>query len=260
MEGEMDAIVCRASGIENTFATGGTNGLSKPKIRKYIIPANISEIVLFADKDSAEKRFVGQKKFGLMPAEPGDGIKETMPEKLIAEGFSGVIKVTTLPDDCDFKDPDEAILNGRLDLVKAAIENARPYIAPEKPAKEPGSKKTQSKFSAEKYSEWEPVPLKFFRSFLKKIKYSELTEEEIPHFLAAATKACKDAGTISELISWSVSELSEERINELSKGEDTPFELGDELPGVICPFVPGILGTAGPYLIFPKTYSFVLEL
>ena len=225
MEGEMDAIVCRASGIDNAFATGGANGLSKPKIKEYIIPANIAEIILFADKDSAEKGFVGQKKFGLIPADPGDGIKETVPDKLISEGFAGVIKVTCLPDDCDFKDPDEAILNGRFDLVKAAIENARPYVAPEKPAKASGGKKTQSKFSGEKYSEWEPVPIKFFRSLLKKIKYSELEADEIPHFLTAAIKACKDPAATSELITWAGSSLTEEDIAEAAKGEDTPFEI-----------------------------------
>ena len=136
LEGEMDAIVCRASGIENVFATGGLNGLSKPKIKKYIIPANIAEIILFADKDSGEGEhpFRGQKKFGIMPLEENDGIRETLPEQLLAEGYKGKIRVTVLPDDCPFKDPDEAILNGRLDLVKAAIANARDYVAPEKPS------------------------------------------------------------------------------------------------------------------------------
>lgn len=133
MEGEIDAVLCQTCGIENAFSMGGLGNLSVPKIEKFILPKNIPEITLFADNDKAPK-CQSQKAFGLMPYSEGDAIMETVPEKLIRAGFKGKIKVTSLPADCGFKDPDDAIRAGRFDLVQEAIANAKDYVAPEKPS------------------------------------------------------------------------------------------------------------------------------
>lgn len=129
MEGEIDAILCQASGIENAYSMGGKGGLTKERIKKYIVPKNIPEIILFADSDPDGG---SQKKFGLLPITPDDHIRETVPENLIKMGYTGQIRVTVLPADCGYKDPDDAIRNNRLDLVQQAIADATPYVAPEK--------------------------------------------------------------------------------------------------------------------------------
>lgn len=220
VEGEMDALVCRACGINNIFSIGGLNNFSKPKIRKLLIPANVSEVIFFADKDPAEHKppYQGQKMFGLIPPDPNDGIKETLPEKLIAEGYSGKIKATVLPDNFNYKDPDEAILNGHLDLVLEAIKNAKEYTPREKP--QPGTKRKSSTTSqAPKKDilspEWEPLPIKFFRSFLKKIPYDDLSAEDRERFIAAALLSCKDSTAPQALAEWTKNELTEDDIQDI---------------------------------------------
>ena len=220
LEGEIDAILCQASGIENAFSMGGKGGLTKARIQKYIIPKNIPEIILFADND---KDGGSQKKFGLQAITADDHIRETVPENLIKMGYTGNIRVTVLPDDCGFKDPDDAIRNGRLDLVQAAIANATDYVAPEKPAKPAAKgKKTREEIT---YTEWDNVPLKFFRSFLKKIKYDDLQADEVTPFLSGASKACKDEGATTDLITWTRGNLSADDIKEAAKTDATPFVL-----------------------------------
>ena len=137
--------------------------------------------------------------FGLIPPDPNDGIKETLPEKLIAEGYTGKIKTTVLPDNFNYKDPDEAILNGHLDLVLDAIKNAKDYAPREKP--QSGTKRKSSTTSQALKKdilspEWEPLPIKFFRSFLKKIPYDDLSSEDRERFIAAALLSCKDSTEI----------------------------------------------------------------
>lgn len=220
VEGEMDALVCRACGINNIFSIGGLNNFSKPKIRKLLIPANVSEVIFFADKDPADHKppFQGQKMFGLIPPDPNDGIKETLPEKLIAEGYTGKIKTTVLPDNFNYKDPDEAILNGHLDLVLDAIKNAKDYTPREKP--QSGTKRKSSTTSQALKKdilspEWEPLPIKFFRSFLKKIPYDDLSSEDRDRFIAAALLSCKDSTAPQALAEWTKNELTEEDIQDI---------------------------------------------
>lgn len=224
VEGEMDALVCRACGIQNIFSIGGLNNFSKPKIRKLLIPANISEVIFFADKDPEDHKppFQSQKMFGLIPPTPDDGIKETLPEKLIAEGFTGTIKTTVLPDNFNYKDPDEAILNGHLDLVLDAINNAKKYTPREKP--QPGTK-MKTAAAAPKTDiicpEWEPIPIKFFRSFLKKIPYDELSQEDKDKFIPAALLSCKDLEASQAISEWTKAELSLEDLADIrAKNKD----------------------------------------
>lgn len=231
LEGEIDAIVCQAAGIDNAYSMGGKGGLTKARIEKYIIPKNIPEIILFAD---ADKDGGSQKKFGLMPITAADHIRETVPENLIKMGYKGKIKVTVLPDDCGFKDPDDAIRNGRFDLVKAAIQNAKDYAAPphEMPSRAAAnvqSGATPSGMPFEKlYSEWEDIPLKFFRSFIKKIKYEDLTSEEAADFIQAAALGCKEISEVPDLEVWTGGEFTQGQVREAAKNKDggaNPFAL-----------------------------------
>lgn len=129
LEGEIDAILCQCLGYQ-AYSMGGKGGLTKSRIEKYIVSKNIPEIILFADND---KDFGSQKKFGLLPVTKSDHIRETVPENLIKMGYKGKIRVTVLPENCGFKDPDDAIRVGNFDIVRQAIENARDYIKPTTP-------------------------------------------------------------------------------------------------------------------------------
>lgn len=222
LEGEIDAIMCRAAGIENTFSMGGKGGLTKDRIQKYIVPKNLDEIILFADND---KDGGSQKKFGLLPITPQDHIRETVPENLRKMGYAGAIKVTVLPDGCGFKDPDDAIRNGRADLVREAIANATDYIAPEN--QQAGATKTRTRTNFRDLTEWEYVPAKFLRSFLKKIKYEELNEDEKKRAVTAAIKSCKDDSAPIDIAAWTEQEFSERRIKEARKEDGSPFDLID---------------------------------
>lgn len=222
MEGEIDAIMCRAAGIPNTFSTGGKGGLTKERIAKYIVPKKLNEIILFADND---KDGGSQKKFGLLPITPQDHIRETVPENLRKMGYDGAIRLTVLPDGCGFKDPDDAIRNGRADLVREAIANAQDYIPPEKNAATPPKTRTQTNFHD--LTEWEFVPAKFLRSYLKKIKYEELTDEERQRAVTAAVKACKAKESIDIIFNWTNCEKSHSEIEDAKDEDGTPFDLID---------------------------------
>lgn len=222
LEGEIDAIVCRAAGIENTFSMGGKGGLTKDRIKKYIVPKNLKEIILFADNDADGG---SQKKFGLVPVQPEDHIRETVPENLRKMGYTGAIKVTVLPQDCGFKDPDDAIRNGRADLVRAAIDNAKDYIALEKP--QAGTSKPQSKTNFRNLTEWEKVPAKFLKSFLSKIKYEELDESERSRVIIGAAKARKEDSSLSDIAKWTDYAFDADKIEKMAKADGTPFDLID---------------------------------
>jgi len=219
MEGEIDAILCRACGIENAFSMGGKGGLTKDRIKKFIVPKNIPEIILFADND---KDGGSQKKFGLLPIEQGDHIRETVPENLRKMGYVGKIRVTVLPDDCPFKDPDDAIRAGRLDLVKKAIADAREYVPPEKS----DGKKSRAggmKIDPRELTEWENVPVKFLRSFLKKLPYDSLSETQKERAVIAAAKACKEG--FADIASWTNGAVEMEDVEKAAKKDGSPFDL-----------------------------------
>ncbi len=220
MEGEIDAIVCRCAGISNAYSFGGLGNFSVPKIKQYIIPKNIPEIVLFADNDKAPD-FRSQKIFGLIPFEEDDKFKqETLPQKLIRAGFTGRIKLTVLPSDCGFKDPDDAIRNGNVKIVKQAIADAKDYTPLESPVSDDKS------LEGTIYKNWDYISLKFLRSILKKLPVSVLDEDEIPEFVTAAAKSCKDTEALDEISAWSNSKFNVNEIKKLVKREKfTPFDL-----------------------------------
>lgn len=227
MEGEIDAVLCQVCGIDNAFSMGGLGNLSVPKIEKFILPKNIPEITLFADNDKAPK-CQSQKAFGLMPYSEGDAIMETVPEKLIRAGFKGKIKVTSLPADCGFKDPDDAIRADRFDLVQEAIANARDYeplARPEKTRKGGRARKERQPIKGVIYEEWDTIPLKFFRSLLKKFSWDEFEPDEKTSFLCAAFKACRADGAVEELISFSDNEFTKEELEAIAEQDFTPYHI-----------------------------------
>lgn len=230
MEGEIDAILCQTIGINNAFSMGGLTNLSVPKIQKFIIPKKIPEIILFADNDKAPK-CQSQKAFGLMPYSDSDDKQETVPEKLIRAGFSGKIKTTSLPADCPFKDPDDAIRNGKRELVFDAIQNALDYVPQAKPEKKIEKKQTSKTIKGTVYQDWDTISLKFYKSLLKKFKWEAIQSEDKKPFVAAAYKACKDNGAIEALIEFTQNEYTQEEIEKASELSATPFyflEIGDK--------------------------------
>ena len=110
VEGEMDAVVCRAAGFHNVFSCGGTNGLTKPKIKKYLL--NVKKIIILFDNDEPGKIAAGlQTAIGTT----------SLPEKFLQAGYTGEIYCARLE---EYKDPDEVICNRRADLIQKAIESA----------------------------------------------------------------------------------------------------------------------------------------
>lgn len=227
MEGEIDAVLCQTIGIANAFSMGGLANLSVPKIQKYILPKNIPEIILFADNDKAPK-CQSQKAFGLMPYSDTDTKQETVPEKLIRAGFRGKIKVTSLKSDSNLKDPDDAIRNGKKELIFEAIQSAFDYTGPYSLSKKVDTKKEEKENKSIKgvvYQSWDTLPIKFFKSLLKKFKWANLQEEDKKPFIAAAYKACKENAALSTIREFCECELTEEEIEKAGNLSATPFYL-----------------------------------
>ncbi len=134
VEGEMDAIVCTAAGIAHVFSTGGTNGLTEPKIKKYLLYPELKTITILFDADLA-----GQKASGLVAYAENDKNKKSLPDKLRSAGYTGSIKIAQLQ---KYKDPDQAILYGHTDLVISAIESATEWqpIPPADTLKKPAER------------------------------------------------------------------------------------------------------------------------
>ena len=121
VEGEMDALSCAAAGIENVFSTGGTEGLTGPKIKQYLL--SVPEIIIFFDKDIA-----GRKASGLVAINENDKRKTNLPDTLRKAGYKGIIKTASFPDEFPYKDQDEAICAGKLEAVLQAIEDAKEWM------------------------------------------------------------------------------------------------------------------------------------
>lgn len=117
VEGEMDALACRAAGFSNVYSVGGTSGLTKPKIKQYLL--DVKKITLLFDADTA-----GKTAAGIIASNT-----QSIPEKLLQAGYAGRIQTATLS---KYKDPDEAICNGHPELIQEAIDNAKEWIQPDK--------------------------------------------------------------------------------------------------------------------------------
>lgn len=199
VEGEMDAIVCTAAGINNVYSTGGTNGLTKPKIQKYLLNENLKEIIILYDND-----IPGRKAAGIIPFEPNDKNKTSLPKRLREAGYKGSIKIALLS---DFKDSDEAILHGRLDLVKKAISEAKEWNSKDV---ESAPVEHQGKMT-----------LKDMGALLNKLPIAELEEAETQRFISAAMNATIYPEQVKNmLLGWGA---NKEQVN--TKHTEDPYYL-----------------------------------
>jgi phage/plasmid-associated DNA primase/5S rRNA maturation endonuclease (ribonuclease M5) len=188
VEAEMNAVSCSAIGIKNVFATGGTNGLTKPLIKKYLLEAK--ELIIFFDADPA-----GRIMSGLDPIKKeGKGVKTNLPAKLRQAGYKGIIKVAELPPVAESggKDQDALIITGKKKIVLDALENAREYTEPE-PEKKP---------SGSLWEAYDAISIKRMRSLLSKIKKNDLDDIDVNPFISACVKSCKHSETRQELAKW----------------------------------------------------------
>jgi phage/plasmid-associated DNA primase len=205
VEGEMNAIACAAIGIKNVFATGGTNALTKPKVKAYLLDAK--EIILFYDADTS-----GRKASGIEPLDEDDKRKTNIPGIIKQAGFQGIIKIAELPvppEGDNGKDQEALVLTGRRDLVLKAVAEAREYIPPI-PIKKPGS--------GGRWEAFDTISLKRLKKILDKIPRDILEEEDIQPFIIACVKSCKMDGVQQELAKWGA---TPDQIKETEKDEKT---------------------------------------
>lgn len=185
VEGEIDAIVCKAAGIENVFSAGGTNGLTGPKIQSQLLDAK--EIILLFDNDES-----GRKASGVIPFEDKDKRKTSLPEIFEKAGYKGTLKIAKL--EGPYKDPDEAILHGALHIVQEAIKNAKVF------GKEtiPEMKEQSGNY----------ITNKELHALLKRLPYSTLEAQEIEKFIGACRAAVPEctSETFEILQEWGATE------------------------------------------------------
>lgn len=191
VEGEIDAAVCNAYGITNCFSTGGTNGLTKPKIKK-LIPDTVKEIIIMYDNDDAGKKFAG-----LIPFSATDRNKESLPHRLIKAGYTGSIKIAELT---VYKDPDECALHRRFDLVRSALDNAHFWQRDE--LRDPME---SSEESASDEPERGRFPVSALAALLRRFPHSTLKSTEMQPFIDAIINICAieaEEDVKKELAAW----------------------------------------------------------
>lgn len=169
VEGEMDALVARAAGFTNVFSVGGTSGLTKPKIKQYLL--DVKKITLLFDADTA-----GKTAAGIIACNT-----QSVPEKLLQAGFSGRIETALLT---KYKDPDEAICNGHPELIQQALDNAKEWIEPDKSDLDSNGKLTYTTLG------------RFFRELRK----TKITKQELFDTLCALVKVSMNTEKINKLL------------------------------------------------------------
>jgi hypothetical protein len=207
VEGEIKALVCAAIGIKNVFATGGSNGLTKPKVKNFLL--DVKEIIVFFDADEA-----GRKASGIVAIGPDDKWRKTnVPDILRQAGYKGIIKIAELPlpPEGDLgTDQETLILTGRRDVVLKALSEAREYTPP------PAVKKTKSHSGL--WEAFDTISLKRLKKILEKIPRETLETDDIQPFVAACIKSCKMDGVQQELAKWGA---KPDEIKETEKDEKT---------------------------------------
>jgi hypothetical protein len=190
VEGEMDALACVASGIKNLFAAGGTNGLTGPKVKKYLL--DVPEIILCFD---AEEK--GRKASGLDPLEPGDGRKSNIPQTIRRAGYGGKIRLAELPPEAETgcKDQDALVLAGKCGVIEKAIQEAREYTPPAETEKE--------KSVPRQYAD---LGTKRLKCLLRKLKRDTLDKEDVQPFISACAKAFSGKDVYYQLKTWGASQ------------------------------------------------------
>ena len=200
VEGEMDAIASTAAGIKNVYSTGGTNGLTGPKIEKYLINSPVKTITILYDNDEA-----GKKASGLIPYTQEDKTKQSLPERLKKSGFTGTIKIAQLT---KYKDPDEAILNNDLIHLADAIANATEWL----PLEKTNETKTEKKQTTQKKEiQRGTLTLKEVQSLCKDktLPITTLDPEDVQPFIDAIINAVQpelELATKEILRNWGAKE------------------------------------------------------
>jgi phage/plasmid-associated DNA primase len=198
VEGEMNALSCAAIGIKNLFSTGGTNGLTAPKVKQYLL--SVPEIILFFDADGP-----GRKASGLDTLDESDKRKTNIPQIIQRAGYTGKIKLAELPpvSETGYKDQDALIIAGKRDIVTAAIAAAREWVPPPPPPK-----KVYTPF--EKFNF---LSVKRLSHLLKKIEKKQIDKKDIAPFISACLTAFPHAETKDLLKKWGAadSELVENK-------------------------------------------------
>jgi len=195
----MDALSCVASSIKNVFATGGTSGLTGPKVEEDLL--DVPEIILMFDGDT-----IGRKASGIEPLTAGDSIK-VIPRTIRRAGYTGKIRLAELPQEKEGNDPDALVIARKLDVILNAIENAKEYVPTEKPKKP----RMISLASFQDLSE------KRLKCLLRKIEKSKLDTEDVQPFITACKKAFDYDETGMLLKEWGA---TQKELNH--KGETTP--------------------------------------
>lgn len=173
VEGELDAIMCRAAGISNVFSCGGTNGLTKPKIKAHLV--NVKKIVILFDNDEA-----GKIAAGLKAAKAAN-----LPKKLLQAGYNGEIYIAELK---DYKDPDECICYQRIDLISKAIESAVKYENITVSA----DIKTEKEIPAGKTNKNSTLSTKDLKALIRTLKASKIENDEFNKALGAMLLICEE--------------------------------------------------------------------
>jgi phage/plasmid-associated DNA primase len=191
VEGEIKALCCRAVGIENVFATGGVQALSKNKVQDYLM--DTPEIILLFDSDDA-----GRKAAGLDPLADTDDRKSNTPQTIHKAGYTSKIRVAEIPPDCGYKDPEDLILAGKRDVIFKAIADAREWVPPserDKPAKNRHTPLTG----------FGNLSLKRLNCLLRELPRARLNIADAPLFIAACVKAFQFPETRGLLLKWGAS-------------------------------------------------------
>lgn len=187
VEGELDALVARAVGIDNVYSTGSITGLTEEMIKTHLLAAGT--VIFMYDNDDAGKSAVGA-----IPNVSAKGNQlATVPDKLRKYGYTGSIKIALLE---EYKDADECVRNGRPDLIQKALDSAQEYRQPEQvkagrkaAAKE--HKDTPTDAPASKMPQRGNMTEKELKQVLKqeKIALKKLDKNDVAPFVGACVNA-----------------------------------------------------------------------
>lgn len=192
VEGELDAIISQAAGFTNVYSTGSVSGLTAEMIKTHLLQAK--EIIFMYDNDDAGKSAMG---FTCSTTARGK-LATTVPDKLIKNGYTGIIKIALLE---EYKDPDECIRMGHPELIQKALDSAQEY---KKPTKEEVEKEievgnptiTESSVELEtlKTVNRGNMTKKELKQLLKQEKFSlaKLDKKDVAPFISACINAVSE--------------------------------------------------------------------
>jgi phage/plasmid-associated DNA primase len=192
VEGELKALACRAIGIENVFATGGAQALSRNKVQERLMDTR--EIILLFDSDAS-----GRKAAGLDPLTAADARKTNTPQTIRKAGYAGKIRVAEIPPACGCKDPEDLILAGKRDVLFKAIADAQEWI----PSAEVDKSEREKKYVP--LVDFGNLSLRRLNSLLRELPRERLERTDAPLFITACGRAFNFPETREMLLKWGAS-------------------------------------------------------